>query len=98
MIDSPVPVILDIHATWCEPCKILYPILEQVAMRGGGQLRVAKLDADVERDLVAALRVEGLPTVFVVNKGKIVDSFVGIPDQVCVYDKHLLSNKHTRQP
>ena len=81
LLDSAVPVVLDVHATWCEPCKALAPVLEKVTGGAGGQLKVAKLDSEEVPVLAELLKVKALPSVFVFKRGKIVDSFVGIPSQ-----------------
>lgn len=84
VFDSPVPVILDVAASWCQPCKYLKPILEEAVMRGGGAMRLVTIDADKRRQLVNALKVEGFPTVFAVREGRIVDKFTGVPQQARV--------------
>ena len=54
VFDSPVPVILDVAASWCQPCKYLKPILEEAVMRGGGAMRLVTIDADKRRQLAGA--------------------------------------------
>ena len=73
VLESPVPVLLDVYADWCGPCKQLGPVLEQAAIKAGGMFRVAKVNADNEKAVSEALGVTGLPTVFTVSKGKIND-------------------------
>ena len=79
VFDANVPVLLEIGATWCGPCKQLQPVLEQAAIRSGGALRLVTLDGDKRRQLVGALKVKGYPTVFAVRDGRLVDRFVGVP-------------------
>lgn len=81
VLESPVPVLLDIYADWCGPCKQLGPILEEAAMKSGGMFRLAKVNSDNERAISETLRVQGLPTVFSVSKGKVNDRFVGMLPQ-----------------
>ena len=76
-----MPTILDCHAEWCQPCKQLAPILEDLVARSGGRLRLAKLDVDANKELAAQLRVQSLPTVYGIAGGKVVDQFVGLPQQ-----------------
>ena len=73
VLESPVPVVLDVYADWCGPCKQLGPVLEQAAVKAGGMFRVAKVNADTEKGLSEALGVQGLPTVYTVDKGKLND-------------------------
>jgi len=83
LINSPVPVLLDVYAPWCGPCKALTPALEQMAIKAGGMFRLIKVNADDERVLTSeVLKVTGLPTVFAVSKeGAIVNRFVGMPKE-----------------
>jgi len=59
VLDSPVPVILDIYADWCGPCKQLGPVLENAAMKSGGMFRLAKVNSDNERGISEMLGVTG---------------------------------------
>ena len=81
VLESPVPVLVDVYADWCGPCKQLGPVLESAAMQSGGMFRLAKVNSDNERTLAEALQVSGLPTVFSVNNGKFNDRFVGMLPQ-----------------
>ena len=78
VLESPIPVLLDIYADWCGPCKQLTPMLEQAAMKSGGMFRLAKLNSDKERSITELLSVTGLPTVFAIDKGRFTDRFVGM--------------------
>jgi thioredoxin-like negative regulator of GroEL len=79
VLESPVPVLLDVYADWCGPCKVLGPALEEMAIKSGGMFRLVKLNSDNERPLSQALEVTALPTVFGVRDGKIVHMFQGMP-------------------
>lgn len=75
------PVVVDFWASWCEPCKQLTPKLEAAAREGNGRFVLAKVDADKNPELSQALRVRGLPTVLLLDGGRIVDGFEGaVPD------------------
>jgi len=79
VLESPVPVLLDVYADWCGPCKALTPALEQMAIKAGGMFRLVKLNTDEERNISASLEVTSLPTVFGIRDGKIVHTFKGMP-------------------
>jgi putative thioredoxin len=72
-----VPVIIDLWAEWCGPCKQLSPVLEKLAMEAGGSWILAKIDTEANPQLSAALRVESIPMVLVAIGGQIVPGFVG---------------------
>ncbi len=72
-----VPVIVDLWAEWCGPCKTLGPILEKLAGEYNGAFVLAKVDVDKEQELGAAFQVRSIPTVFLVRDGQILDGFQG---------------------
>ncbi|MEV5408343.1 tetratricopeptide repeat protein [Thermopolyspora sp. NPDC052614] len=76
-----VPVILDLWATWCEPCKQLSPVLEKLAAEAGGRWVLAKVDVDANPQISQALRVQSIPTVLAIFQGQAVTGFQGaIPE------------------
>jgi putative thioredoxin len=72
-----VPVVVDLWATWCEPCKQLSPILEKLAAEYNGQWILAKVDVDAEQQIAAAFQVQSIPAVFVVIGGQVAPMFQG---------------------
>jgi putative thioredoxin len=71
------PVIMDLWAEWCGPCKQLSPLLEKLAAEAGGQWILAKVDVDANPQLSAALQVQSIPMVVAVLGGQLVDGFLG---------------------
>ena len=73
-----VPVVVDVWATWCGPCKMLGPVLEKLAREYGGRFVLVKVDSDRSPEIAASLRVRSIPAVFGVRDGQILDSFAGV--------------------
>jgi putative thioredoxin len=71
------PVIMDLWAEWCEPCKQLSPVLEKLAAEADGTWILAKVDVDANPQLAAALQVQSIPMVVAVIGGQLVDGFLG---------------------
>jgi putative thioredoxin len=71
------PVIVDLWAEWCEPCKQLGPVLERLANEAAGDWLLAKVDVDANPQLAAALQVQSIPMVVAVIGGQLVDGFLG---------------------
>lgn len=72
-----VPVVVDLWAEWCGPCRTLGPILERVVAETGGQVALVKVDIDSNPQVAAAFQVQSIPAVFAISQGKVVDSFIG---------------------
>ncbi len=72
-----VPVVVDLWAPWCGPCRTLGPILEQVIGETDGQVALVKINVDENPQASAAFRVQGIPAVYALRDGKVVDGFVG---------------------
>jgi putative thioredoxin len=78
------PVVVDLWAEWCGPCKTLGPILEQVIAETDGQVVLAKVDVDQNPQTAQAFRVQSIPAVYAVAGGKVVDGFVGAQPEEAV--------------
>ena len=79
-----VPVVVDLWAEWCGPCKTLGPILEKVVDETGGKVVLAKVDVDSNRQTAEAFQVQGIPAVYALRDGKVVDGFVGAQPEAAV--------------
>lgn len=87
-----VPVVIDFWATWCQPCTVLSPILEKLALEAGGSWVLAKVDVDANPRIGQAFQVQSIPTIFAIVKGQPVPLFQGaLPEpQVRQYLDELL--------
>jgi thioredoxin 2 len=75
---SPLPVVLDVWAAWCGPCRMIAPVIDELATELAGRVRFAKIDADANQATSARFNVRSLPTVLVLKGGREVDRIVGV--------------------
>ena len=78
VIESDKPVVVDFWAEWCGPCKKLSPIFEEVAEELDGEVTIAEVNVDEERNLGAMFQIMSIPNVLIFNHGEKVDEFVGL--------------------
>jgi thioredoxin 1 len=76
VIEAKEPVLVDFFATWCGPCKMLSPLLDQIAEETEG-VKVGKVDVDQEEDLVSRFGIEAMPTILAFKDGEVVGKQVG---------------------
>lgn len=72
-----VPVVVDLWASWCGPCRTLGPLIEKVVAETGGRVELAKVDVDANPRVAATFQVQSIPAVYAIADRKVVDSFVG---------------------
>ena len=87
-----LPVLVDFWAPWCGPCKMLGPVLEEVAAANESRLKVVKVNVDENQDLAQQYEVMSIPTMFLFKNGEVADSFMGAMNKQALTDaveKHL---------
>lgn len=91
------PVLVDFHATWCGPCRMLGPVLEQAVRTASGPLKLVKIDTDANQDLAVSAGVSGIPDVRLFVGGRQVAAFTGFRPKPAL-DEFLRSNLSAPTP
>jgi len=82
VLDSEVPVLVDFYADWCGPCKMMSPLVEELAAEYAGKAKVGKLNVDESGNTAQKYKVMSIPTLLIIKKGQVVDQIVGaVPKQ-----------------
>ena len=84
---SPVPVIVDFWAPWCGPCKMIGPLLEEIAKESDGRYRVTKVNVDDDPALQQRFGIRGIPTLLFFNGGQLRDQIVGAAAKKAILEK-----------
>lgn len=78
VLQSEKPVLLDFWASWCMPCKILGPIIDELAGDYEGKAIIGKVNTETARNLAAQFQIRSIPTVMVFHQGKLVERYAGV--------------------
>ena len=77
VLKSEIPVLVDFYATWCGPCKMIAPLVEEISEEYEGRIKVGKIDVDESAELAIAFGVSSIPTIMVFKNGEVYKKAVG---------------------
>jgi thioredoxin 1 len=78
VLNSDKPCLVDFYADWCGPCKMMSPIIEEIADELGDTVKVGKVNSDENMELTEKYQIMSIPTIMVIKNGQIVKTFVGV--------------------
>lgn len=77
VVDSSLPVLVDFWAVWCGPCRMVAPIVDELAVEYEGRVKVGKVDVDSEQKIAADYGIRSIPTLLIFKNGELADQVVG---------------------
>lgn len=87
VLESKIPVLVDFWAEWCGPCRMLTPVLDDLATELAGKLKIVKVNVDENRELAAQFNIRSIPSMLVIKGGAVQGQMVGAMSKTAIKDK-----------
>jgi thioredoxin 1 len=87
VLKSDLPVVVDFWATWCGPCRMIAPIMEELAEKYEGKVKIGKLDVDENQQTAIKYGVRSIPTVLILKGGEVIDTVIGAVPKTMFVEK-----------
>lgn len=87
VLKSDIPVLIDFWAAWCAPCRMIAPIVEELAQEYDGKVKIGKLDVDANQQTAIKYGVRSIPTVLIIKNGEVADTIIGALPKTAFVDK-----------
>lgn len=87
VLNSSTPVLVDFWASWCMPCKMIAPTIDELASDFAGKVKIGKVNVDENQALAAKFGIQGIPTLLIFKGGQVVDRIVGVQPKASIASK-----------
>ena len=87
VLKSDIPVLVDFYAEWCGPCKMMSPVIDELAKEYDGKVKIVKLNVDENQETAGKYQVMSIPTLFIFKGGEIAEQMVGFQDKNSLKDR-----------